>query len=155
MKYIAESKNVKMSPRKVRLIVDGIKTLPVERAVAVLSVSNKRAAIPVRKTLLSAIANAVNNGKVARADLIISEMMVNEGLAYKRYHYAARGRIRPYKKRTSHLRVILDTKVVNALPAPKVAEVSKKEAKEEKTVKAKKGKEKISSLRAGAHLHIQ
>lgn len=142
MKYIAESKNVKMSPRKVRLIVDGIKTLPIERAVAMLSVSNKRAAIPVRKTLLSAIANAVNNGKVARADLIISEMMVNEGITYKRYHYAARGRIRPYKKRTSHLRVILDTKVTNALPVPVVKDVAKKtEVKEEKvkTVKAKKG----------------
>lgn len=142
MKYTAESKNVKISPRKMRLVVDGIKAFPVEKAIAVLSVSNKRASIPVRKALMSAIANAVNNGKVARSELFISEMMVNEGIVYKRYHYAARGRIRPYKKRTSHLKVILDTKVVNALPAPVVKETAKTEVKikEEKTKKSvKKG----------------
>jgi len=147
MKYLAESKNIKISPRKMRLVVEGIKTLPVEKAVAVLSVSNKRAAIPVRKTLLSAIANAVNNGKVARADLTISEMMVNEGIVYKRYHYAGRGRIRPYKKRTSHLKVILDTKAMNALPAPVIKETAKAQVKtqEEKTKKTvKKGKEEAT-----------
>lgn len=108
--FIAEAKNLKISPRKVRLIVDGVKKLPINAAVASLSVANQRASVSIKKALESAIANAVNNGKVNKEDLFISEMFVNEGLSYKRYHFAARGRIRPYKKRTSHLKVVLGIK---------------------------------------------
>lgn len=110
MMYTAEAKNLKISPRKMRLVVDGVKDMQISVAVATLSNVNKRAAIPVRKALESAVANAVNNGQVNKDDLFISEMFVNEGVAYKRYHFAARGRIRPYKKKTSHLKVILGVK---------------------------------------------
>lgn len=118
MQYQAIAKNLKMSPRKVRLVVDGVKTMPITSAIAALTITNKRASLPIKKAIESAVANAVNNGKVKKEDLFISGMFVNEGIAYKRYHYAARGRIRPYKKRTSHLSVILGVKEAKALPEP-------------------------------------
>lgn len=137
--YTAEAKNLKISPRKVRLVVEGIKKMPIVSAVATLEVSPKGASGPIRKALLSAVANAVHNGKIDKNDLFISEMFVNEGIVYKRYHFAGRGRMRPYQKKTSHLKVILGVKagadvkmLENALPAPK--EEVKKEVKT-KTVK--------------------
>lgn len=143
--FTAEAKNLKVSPRKMRLVVDGVKMLPVERAVAALSVANKRAAGPIKKALESAIANAVHNGKIEKKDLFISEMFVNEGIAYKRYHFAARGRIRPYKKRTSHLKVILGAKEA-VLPVKAEARVPEKKVEKEvvKNEIVKKGKEETS-----------
>lgn len=125
LKFVAESKNVKVSPRKMRLVVDGVKNLSISNALAQLSVVNKRAAVPIQKTIASAIANAVHNGKVNKDDLVISEMFVNEGIVYKRFHYAGRGRIRPYKKRASHLKVILGVKETKAVVAPVIEEKTK------------------------------
>lgn len=112
MEYIAESRNVKISPRKVKLVADAIKTQSIPVALTKLLMLNKRAALPVKKTVESAIANAVNNFKADRSGLVIKELIVNEGIRYKRYHYAARGRIRPYKRRTSHIRVVLADKAM-------------------------------------------
>jgi len=128
MQYTAEAKNLKISPRKVRLVVDGVKKMPITAALAVLEVSSQRASSPIIKAIKSAMANAVHNGKVIKEDLFIESMFVNEGVSNKRYHYAARGRIRPYKKRTSHLKVILGVKETKvAVPA-----VSKEEKKGDK-----------------------
>lgn len=148
--YTAEAKNLKISPRKVRLVVEGIKKMPIQSAVATLELSPKGASTPIKKALLSAVANAVHNGQVDKANLFISEMFVNEGIVYKRFHYAGRGRIRPYQKKTSHLKVILGVKesvakkdAVAVLPA-KTNEAQEKAAK----VKAvKKGKEELKATK--------
>ena len=141
MMYTAEAKNLKISPRKVRLVVDGVKNMPITSALAVLTVGDTRASGPIKKALMSAIANAVHNGKVNKEDLIISEMFVNEGLSYKRFHFAGRGRTRPYKKRTSHLKIILKVKEKVALP--EVLDVKKEEVvKAEPVKKIKKGESK-------------
>lgn len=123
--YKAEAKNLKVSPRKMRLVVDGVKNMQITAAIAVLTSTPKRAGTPIRKALESAIANAVNNGNVDKNDLFISEMFVNEGVAYKRYHFAARGRIRPYKKKTSHLKVILGVNEVSKVEPKARVEVVK------------------------------
>lgn len=107
MEYIAESKNVDISPRKVRLVVDTIKKLELTNALSVLKLLKKRSANPIRKTVESAIANAKNNFKAAVDNLLIKEIIVNEGISYKRYHFGGRGKMRPYKKRRSHIKVIL------------------------------------------------
>lgn len=130
--FIAESKNLKMSPRKVRLVVDTVKKMPVNSAIAALTVTNKRASSPIKKALESAIANAVHNGNVNKNDLYILGMTVNEGIVYKRYHYAARGRIRPYKKRTSHLKVMIGVKEAKVALPSKTQKEEKVEMKEEK-----------------------
>jgi large subunit ribosomal protein L22 len=136
MQYVAEAKNLKISPRKMRLVVEGVKKMPLSFAVATLSVASQRASGPIKKALESAVANAVNNGKVKKENLFISEMFVNEGVSYKRYHFAARGRIRPYKKRTSHLKVILGVKEETK---PEIEEKALDEKKSEDMKESKRG----------------
>lgn len=128
MEVRALAKSVRISPRKMRLIADAIRNLPVEEALRMLSVTQQRAAIPMVKTLNSAIANAVNNAKINRENLVISSIMVNEAQALKRFHPSTRGRIHGYKKRGSHVEIVLKEKVVVAAPVKKEAPV-KEEAK--------------------------
>lgn len=137
MEYKAEAKNIKMSPRKVRLVADSVRNMRLDQAIASLTVLNKRAADPLRKTLESAIANAINNFQASRGDLKIKEIMIGEGIMYKRYHFAARGRVRPYLRRTSHIRVILEDQIERTAHATKAAEeavvaMTEPVAKEEK-----------------------
>lgn len=131
MEYRAISKNIKVSPRKMRLVADGIKTLKIPAAITALTVLNKRAAIPVRKTLESALANATHNNKAKADELIIKSIMVGEGVKFKRYHFAGRGRMRPYKKRTSHITVVL-SEAPQKVPKEKT---QKKEVVEGETIK--------------------
>lgn len=123
MEYIAVAKNIKISPRKMRLVVDSIREQEPKDALMYLSLMNKRAAIPVAKAIKSAIANAKNGAQVEKETLTIKEILVNEGIMYKRYHYAGRGRMRPYKRRTSHIKVVL----VEKTQKPMKQEVIKKE----------------------------
>ncbi len=143
MEYKAEAKNIKISPRKVRLVADSIRDKHLDQALASLTVLNKRASDPIRKTLESAIANAINNFQASRGDLTIKEIMIGEGIMYKRYHYAARGRVRPYLKRTSHIRVILEDAIERTAVATNAAEQAiiemTKPVEEVKVKKDKKG----------------
>lgn len=127
MEYIAIAKNIKISPRKVRLIADSVKKQNLKAALSVLSVMNKRAAGPVKKAIDSAIANATNNFQAKKEELIIRDILIGEGTAMKRFHFAGRGRTRPYKRRTSHIRVILADNKSN-----KESRIMNKEKREEK-----------------------
>lgn len=117
-----------MSPRKVRLVADQIKKYQIAKAVLYLTLLNKRAAQPIKKTLESAIANAVNNFKVNKQDLVIKEIQVLEGITNKRFHFAARGRVRPYKRRRSHITVVLEDKkeIMKVKNTPLLKAVNKK-----------------------------
>lgn len=108
MKITATSNQVRISPRKVRLVADSIRSLSLEDAFASLSVTRKRGASILEKTLASAVANAVNNAKLQRESLHIAEIVVSEGPALKRYHASTRGRIHPYKKRSSNVKIVLE-----------------------------------------------
>ena len=110
MEYRAVAKFIKISPRKVRLVADAVRKLSIEEARVSLEELNNRAAGPLLKTLNSAVANAVNNGSANKGDLTIHEINITEGVRYKRYHYAGRGRIRPYVRRTSHIYVTVADK---------------------------------------------
>lgn len=110
MKIIAQSNGVKVSTRKIRLVADAVREMSPEQAIAMLIVLRKRGAVPVLKTLQSAIANAVNNQKLNRQDLLIGSIEVTEGQALKRFHPSTRGRIHPYKKRSSNIRITLTEK---------------------------------------------
>jgi len=115
MEYTAVAKNIKISPRKMRLVVDSIRKHELSDALVFLSLMNKRAAMPVAKAIKSAIANAKNVAQTEKDTLTIKEIMIGEGIRYKRYHYAGRGRMRPYKKRTSHITVVLTEKAVRPM----------------------------------------
>lgn len=107
MEFIAQSKSVKISPRKVRLVVDLLRNLSVDKALEALLVTRKRASLVIEKTLKSALANAAHNAGVSQEALFIDRIEVSEGPALKRYHPSSRGRVHPYKKRSSHIKIIL------------------------------------------------
>jgi large subunit ribosomal protein L22 len=111
----AVARNVGMSPRKVRLVVDQIRGVDVNKAYAVLQFSKKAAATPVDKALRSAVANAVyqadQTGEVLDVDeLMVKQAFVDEGLTLRRYRAAALGRAAPIRKRMSHITVIVGIK---------------------------------------------
>lgn len=102
-------KNYRQSPRKVRLVADIIRGKKVDSALTILSVGNKRAALPMKKLIESAVANAKTTG-AGKDDLVIKEIQVNEGIVFKRNQPRARGRAFPIRKKTSHISVVLGEK---------------------------------------------
>lgn len=110
MEIVAKSKSVRVSPRKVRLIADAVKKMSIDDAVKNLEVIKKRGAYSLLKGLKSAVANAINNAKLSEEKLFIKAIDIVEGPSFKRFHASTRGRIHPYKKRSSHIRVVLGVK---------------------------------------------
>lgn len=123
MQVVARIKEVRISTRKVRLVADAVRNLSVQEALDALSVIEKRGANDLEKVLKSAIANAVNNSKLDRANLKIVAIDVNEGTALKRFHPSTRGRVHPYKKRSSSIRIVLED---NSVPSVALTEEVKK-----------------------------
>lgn len=105
MEVSATLKFVRLSPQKARLVGDQIRGLPVERAVEMLSFSNKRAAVVVKKVLDSAIANAEHNEGADIDELMVSSVNVDQGPTFGRFRARARGRAARITKRTSHIRI--------------------------------------------------
>jgi len=97
-----------MSPRKVRLVVDQVRGLAADEALAILKFTPKAAAKPVAKVIRSAIANAEENLELSREDLYVSKIFVDTGPIHKRWKAGARGRFKPILKRTSHITVVLE-----------------------------------------------
>ena len=107
MEIKAKAKYIRMSPRKVRIVLDVIRGLTTEKALAQLTFINKRAVKPVRKLILSAIANGENNYSLDKNNLYIRKIVANEGPTLHRWMPRARGRATPVRKRTSHIEVVL------------------------------------------------
>jgi large subunit ribosomal protein L22 len=104
----ASATHIRISPRKVRMVVDTVRGKSVSQALSILGFTRKKAALPVQKLLKSAVANAVENGGISDVDtLVIDRIMVDEGPTLKRYMPRARGRATPIRKRTSHIRIML------------------------------------------------
>jgi len=113
MEARAIARQIRMSPRKVRLVVDQIRGRSVNEAYAILQFSKKAASDPVGKTLRSAVANAqyraLDEGEVLDVDgLVVSRAFVDEGVTHKRWRARAMGRASPIRKRTSHITVVVD-----------------------------------------------
>ena len=106
----ATAKYVRISPFKVRIVLDIIKGKPVTEAVAILENTPKAASEPLLKLVNSAIANAENNMNLARNDLFITECYADEGPTLKRIQAVSKGRAYRINKRTSHITVVLDSR---------------------------------------------
>jgi large subunit ribosomal protein L22 len=104
-------KNYRQSPRKVRLVAGLIKGKSVTEAIAELDFLAKRAGLPIKKLLLSAVANAKQKG-IENENLFIKELRVDKGIVMKRMMPAAMGTGHRINKRTSHLNLLLAEKVV-------------------------------------------
>ena len=101
----ATSRFVRISPQKARLVGDQIRGLAVARALEILQFSPKKAALPIKKTLESAIANAEHNEGADIDELKVAEIYINDGPTLKRWRARAKGRAGSIFKRTSHITV--------------------------------------------------
>ena len=110
--YFAKLKGVSSSPRKMRYVVDMIRGMEVNRALAVLRFSKKHAAQDVEKLLRSAVANweAKNDRKAEDNELVVSRVFVDEGTTLKRMRPAPRGRGYRIRKRSNHVTLFVDSK---------------------------------------------
>jgi len=127
MNVQAIAKNVRISPRKVRLVADAIRNMDVTEAMYLLQATQKQAAKALAKTLKSAVANAVTNNNLVAENLIVGSIMVNQGPAYKRFRPSTRGRIHPYKKRGSNVTLVVAEKaVIKKVEEKSVAKVEEK-----------------------------
>ncbi len=124
----AKLKHLRISPRKVRLVVDLIRGLDVISAENQLKFLPKRSAEPVLTLLKSAIANALNDFSAIKENLFISKIVVDQGPTLKRWMPRAMGRATPIMKRTSHLTIVLESK--EPLPEKKADKVQVKKEKE-------------------------
>jgi len=141
----AEAKYIRISPFKVRPVIELIRGQKANQALIILEMTKKRGAFYLAKALKSAIANAKNKGYEIDS-LFISNASANPGPALKRYRAASFGRATLIKKRTSHILIELDSsqklieEPIAKEPKPKVAKLKPKKTKPAKAKAAKKAK---------------
>jgi len=107
MEVKAVAKYVRISPNKVRKLVDSVKGKPVEKALDSLKFMPMKAAKIVEKTMRSAVANADQHPDIDVDNLIVRNIIADQGPTLKRFRARARGRGTRILKRTSHITVIL------------------------------------------------
>ena len=106
----AVAKHVRISPYKVRIVLDIIRGKGYREAVAILENTPKAASEPVKKVLMSAAANAENNLGLSKDNLYVAACFADQGHTLKRVMPRAQGRAFRILKRTSHITVVLDAK---------------------------------------------
>ncbi len=103
----ATAKNVRMTPRKVRLVGAAVKGKRLGEAMALLRFMPHRASTVVLKAVKSAAANAENNFDLDPNDLYVANVIADAGTSLRRYRAKARGRVGPLRKRSSHVTVVV------------------------------------------------
>jgi large subunit ribosomal protein L22 len=130
MSVKAVAKGVRMSPRKIGVVATLVRGRSVADALVILEHTPRRAALPVKKAIMSARANAEHNHNYKPDTLQIVEISVSPGPRQKRFRPAAMGRALPYQLRTSHIRVLVDGQLrVAKKPVAAKATETKEEAK--------------------------
>lgn len=107
MEAKAVARYIRISPRKVRQVVDLIRGKDVDEALAILRFTPKRASIPVAKVIKSAAANAEHNYDMNRDNLYVAKAYVDQGPTLKRWQARGMGRADIVRSRTSHITVIV------------------------------------------------
>jgi large subunit ribosomal protein L22 len=141
MEIKSVQKFVKTSPRKLRLVANLAKKMKPAEAIERLPFSRKRAADPLVKVIKTAVANAKERG-LKEENLIFKEIQINEGPRLKRGRPASRGVWHPYKRRMSHIRVVLVEK-------KKMEKTLKTKAKKEEKPAKKETKKKVETKKKG------
>lgn len=103
----ASVSRVPISAQKVRLVVNMIRGKGVQQALDILTFEKQKAARPINKLLKSAIANAEQNLGIAQEELYVYEIMADEGPTRKWRRFGARGRFKPWLRRSSHIKLVL------------------------------------------------
>jgi large subunit ribosomal protein L22 len=149
MEVRAVLKNVRVQPRKVRIVADEVKGKSATHVANVLGYHPSKGAHYLRKTLISAIANAQENYGISADSLVIARISVDQGPVFKRIQARAMGRAFRIQKKTSHITVVVEDSLepkdtsksggTKAKPRPTFASAKKKPVKaktSEKTVEA-------------------
>lgn len=134
MDVVAHLRHLRIAPRKVRLVIDLVRGLPIDKAIDQLTMLPKRSSLPILKLIKSAQANAVHNFQVDPKTLVVTSIQANEGPKLKRWTPKAFGRANPVLKRTSHVTVVLtgvQTKKPKPVKEEKPAKVDLAEVKHE------------------------
>lgn len=113
MEVRAVNKFTGISAQKTRLVLNEMRGKPAEDALAILQFMPQQAAKEVARTIKSAIANATENFGLEADDLYISKIMADEAPTRKWRRFGARGRFKPWLRRSSHITVVLDERVSN------------------------------------------
>ena len=111
MQIQAYTKYTRISPKKAREIAREIQGRNAAEALEMLKFIPRKSARLLAKTLHSAISNAENNNNITGDALTIESAIIEEGPAFRRFRPVARGMAHPYKKRTSHIRIVLTDEV--------------------------------------------
>jgi large subunit ribosomal protein L22 len=138
----AVARFVRVTPMKARRVVDLVRGLGVDDALATLKFAPQAAAATVYKVVDSAAANAEGTEHLSRADLVVVKAFVDEGPTLKRHRPRAQGRATRIDKRTSHITVVVGPKVEVEQPVKK-ADAKTAEAKDD----AKKGTAKKAAAK--------
>ena len=142
---VARARYVRTSASKARRVVDLIRGMKADEAEAVLRFAPQAASEPVRKVLMSAMANAQHNQDLDRDSLWVSEVYVDEGPSAKRIRARAQGRAYRILKRTCHITVVLAERDVPAAPPPATKRATTKSTTTQTSTPAKR-----TSVRPGA-----
>lgn len=108
METRAATKFIRVSPRKIRLVMDQVRGRKVEEALNILSFAPQKGARILKKLINSAVANAEQNSNVDVDSLYVKRLYADEGPTMKRWRPRAQGRATRINKRTSHLTIIVD-----------------------------------------------
>lgn len=140
MEFITIQKNISNSPRKLRLVASMVRKMDPYAALDILRFTRNSAAVPLSKAIKTVIANAGS-----KEGLVFKSIEINEALKMRRYRVgtAGRGRGRPYKKRMSHIRIILSDDVT-LKPVKKGKTQLKAEPVQDKIVEVTERKENKS-----------
>ncbi len=111
MEARAQLRQLRMSPKKVRLVIDMIRGMDISVCRDQLRFVNKTAVTPVKKLLESAVANAKNNFGLRENNLYVKEIMVDEGPKLKRFMPRAFGRAASIIRRSSHIKIVLAERI--------------------------------------------
>src|SRR3989344_8271076 len=106
----AHLRYLRISPRKARLVSDMVKGKNIKDAENILRSAAKRASLPIKKLLSSAVANAKHNFQISKENLFVKTIYVNKGPTLKRSMPRSRGSASKINKRSSHITIILTTK---------------------------------------------
>ena len=154
MEVRAIGKRLRVTPRKARLVAREVRGKNAIIAAAELRYHPSKAAHAMRKVLMSAVANAVDTGRIDAEALVVSRIVVDEGLVMKRIKARAQGRANRILKRTSHITIVLgegepyEAKKSNAAPKPRPKWDGKKKAKKDEPKAAADVVETVENVEA-------
>ncbi len=113
----ASARFVRITPMKARRVVDLVRGLPVDQALALLQFAPQAASETIYKVLESAVANAETTEDLDRTRLVVAKAMVDEGPTMKRWRPRAQGRATRINKRTSHITLVVQPAATPTVPA--------------------------------------